>query len=163
MISCHGKYMLALTRNEKNQEVFVILKPEDPSYRFEIGTGIPFDRNRIIIENDILCFPSHKLVIANLAQKRFIVSPTAQQSPIDQHGFFVRTAENKLMKFFHGGNKGATMYFVDMNTGNIQQSLVEEQTENVRDLSPQHIDPNPKFDKVLLLRSDLGISAYTSN
>ena len=47
------------------------------------------------------------------------------------------------------------MYFVDMNTGNIQQSLVEEQTENVRDLSPQHIDPNPKFDKVLLLRSDL--------
>ncbi|MEC9327858.1 MAG: hypothetical protein VYC63_08075, partial [Verrucomicrobiota bacterium] len=100
---------------------------------------------------------------ANLAQKRFIVSPTAQQSPIDQHGFFVRTAENKLMKFFHGGNKGATMYFVDMNTGNIQQSLVEEQTENVRDLSPQHIDPNPKFDKILLLRSDLGISAYTSN
>ena len=163
MISCHGKYMLALTRNEKNQEVFVILKPEDPSYRFEIGAGIPFDRNRIIIENDILCLPSHKLIIANLAQKRFIVSPTAEKSPIDAHGFFVRTSQNKLMKFFNGGDKGAPMYFVDMNTGNIQQSIVAEQTEAIRDLSPQHIDPNPKFDKILLLRSDLGISAYTSN
>jgi len=55
------------------------------------------------------------------------------------------------------------MYFVDMNTGNTQQSIITEQTEAVRDLSPQHIDPNPKFDKILLLRSDLGISAYTSN
>lgn len=55
------------------------------------------------------------------------------------------------------------MYFVDMNTGNVQQSVIAEQTEAIRDLSPHHIDPNPKFDKILLLRSDLGISAYTSN
>ncbi|MDE0570714.1 MAG: hypothetical protein OSB44_08530, partial [Verrucomicrobiales bacterium] len=83
--------------------------------------------------------------------------------PVDQHGFFVRTSQNKLMKIFNGGNKGAPMYFVDMNTGNTQQSIITEQIEAIRDLSPQHIDPSPKFDKILLLRSDLGISAYTSN
>ena len=88
MISCHGKYLLALTRNENNQEVYVVLKPEDKNYRFEIGTGIPVDRNQVIMKM-IYFVPSHKFIIANLTEK-FIISPTTNKSQIDQHGFSVR-------------------------------------------------------------------------
>ena len=163
MISCHGKYLLALTRNKNNQEVYVVLKPEDKNYRFEIGTGIPVDRNQVIIENDILCFPSHKFIIANLAEKKFIISPTANKAQIDQHGYSVRINNDKLMKFFNGGDKGATMYFVDLKNGNINQSILEDQTDAISALSPHHIDPSPKFEKILLLRSNIGISAYSTN
>ena len=155
MISCHGKYLLALTRNKSNQEVYVVLKPEDKNYRFEIGTGIPVDRNQVIIENDILCFPSHKFIIANLAEKKFIISPTADKSQIDQHGYSVRINNDKLMKFFNGGDKGATMYFVDLKNGTINQSILEDQTDAISALSPHHIDPSPKFEKILLLRSNI--------
>ena len=156
---CHGKYLLATTRNEKNQEVYVVLKPGDNNYRFEIGAGIKCDLHKIIFENDRLCFASHKMVIADLAQKKFITSPTSPLKKIDDYGIVLGIADNKVMKLILS-KKGRPLYFMDLNNGTVQEplSFLGEELEPPNKI----VYPNPKFEKVLLLQSKVGISAYVT-
>ena len=128
--------------------------------RFDLGRGIPFDRNRTFMHGNRLCLTTHKLVIADLAERRFVVPPSKDNQPQDRHGFAVRAAADKLIKFVHGGREGTHTYLVDLNTGAVEPGLLQTQTDPLRELPSR--DPMPVFGEVVLLRDDHGISAWSS-
>ena len=99
------------------------------------------------------------MVIADLAQKKFIVNPTSPLKKIDKNGLVLGIADNKVMKLILS-EKGRPLYFMDLNNGTVQEplSFMEEEIEPPNKI----VYPNPKFEKVLLLPSKLGISAYVT-
>jgi outer membrane protein assembly factor BamB len=161
-ITADGNYALARDRTPEKNDVVVVLRTDDPSYRFEIGKGIPFDQNRVFIKGDRLCLASHKVIIADLAKRQFIIPPAKETKPHDKHGIFVLNGNQEIMKFVHNGNSGAGVSMINLVSGDVQQSLLTSQTHQLRDISPPHLDPVPHFENVLLLRDDFGISAWSS-
>ncbi|MCP4849932.1 MAG: PQQ-binding-like beta-propeller repeat protein [Verrucomicrobiaceae bacterium] len=161
-ITAAGNYALAKDRTPEKNDTVVVLRTDDPSYRFEIGKGIPFDQNRVLIKGDRLCLASHKVVIADLAKRQFIRPPAKDAQPHDKHGIFVLNGKNEIMKFVHNGNSGAAFSMINLSSGDIQQSLLTSQTNQLRDIATPHFDPIPHFENVLLLRDDFGISAWSS-
>ena len=161
-ITADGKYAIAKDRTPEKNDTLVVLRTDDPSYRFEIGKGIPFDQNRILIKGDRLCLASHKVVIADLAKRQFIRPPAKDAQPHDKRGIFVLNGENEVMKFVHNGNSGAAFSMINLSSGEVQQSLLTSQTNQLRDIAAPHFDPVPHFENVLLLRDDFGISAWSS-
>ena len=99
------------------------------------------------------------MVIADLAQKKFISSPTSPLKKIDDYGIVLGIADNKVMKLIPS-KKGRPLYFMDLNNGTVQEplSFLGEEIEPPNKI----VYPNPKFEKVLLLQSKVGISAYVT-
>ena len=161
-ITASGKYTIARDRTPEKNDTLVVLHSDDPSYRFEIGKGIPFDQNRVLIKGDRLCLASHKLVIADLAKKELIRQPAKDAQPYDKQGIFVLNGNGRVMKFVHNGNSGSILSMINIQSGDIQQSLLTSQTNQLRDITTPHFDPIPHFENVLLLRDDFGISAWSS-
>ena len=161
-ITAEGKYAIAKDRTPEKNDTLVVLRTDNPSYRFEIGKGIPFDPQRILIKGDRLCLASHKVVIADLAKRQFIRPPAKDAQPHDKHGIFVLNGKNEVMKFVHNGNSGAAFSMINLSSGEVQQSLLTSQTNQLRDIAAPHFDPIPHFENVLLLRDDFGISAWSS-
>ncbi|MFP6875128.1 MAG: PQQ-binding-like beta-propeller repeat protein [Verrucomicrobiales bacterium] len=161
-ITAGGNYVLARDRTPEKNDTVVVLRTDDSSYRFEIGKGIPFDQNRVIIKGDRLCLASHKVIIADLAKRQFILPPAKEAKPHDKHGIFVLNGKHELIKLVHNGNSGAALSMINLVSGNVQQSLLTSQTNQLRDISSPQFDPVPHFENVLLLRDDFGISAWSS-
>ncbi|MCH2061611.1 MAG: PQQ-binding-like beta-propeller repeat protein [Verrucomicrobiales bacterium] len=161
-ITVSGKYAIARDRTPEKNDTLVVLRTDDPSYRFEIGKGIPFDQNRVLIKGDRLCLASHKLVIADLARKQFVRQPAKEAQPHDKQGIFVLNGKDHVMKFVHNGNSGASLSMINLESGEVQQSLLTAQTNQLRDITAANFDPIPHFENVLLLRDDFGISAWSS-
>jgi hypothetical protein len=162
-ITVSGKYAIARDRTPEKNDTLVVLRTDDPSYRFEIGKGIPFDQNRVLIKGDRLCLASHKLVIADLARKQFVRQPAKEAQPHDKQGIFVLNGKDHVMKFVHNGNSGASLSMINLESGEVQQSLLTAQTNQLRDITAANLDPIPHFENVLLLRDDFGISAWSSS
>jgi len=101
-------------------------------------------------------------VIADLANKELIRQPSKDAQPYDKQGIFVLNGNGRVMKFVHNGNSGAILSMINIQSGDIQQSLITSQTNQLRDITTPHFDPIPHFENVLLLRDDFGISAWSS-
>ena len=92
----------------------------------------------------------------------YVVRSSKDAQPHDKHGIFVLNGKNEVMKFVHNGNAGAAFSMINLSSGDIQQSLLTSQTNQLRDIATPHFDPIPHFENVLLLRDDFGISAWSS-
>ena len=133
----------------------VVHRFDDPGYKFELGPHAQFDLASLELENDRLIMGHKSVIVADLAQKRFIVAPGDPNQTHNKDGLLIRDATDHLIKIVPQGEKGQAVFRFNLQSGQRTDSVLTEQTDNLQ-LSGgiQH------FDGLVLLKDSSSVSAW---
>ena len=87
-------------------EKLVVHRFDDPAYRFELGATKQFDTSFVDIQGDRLVLGQKGVLVADLAQKRFVLGPTDGKEKHNQPGLVLLEGADNLLKLVPLGNKG---------------------------------------------------------
>jgi len=155
-----GRYFGTIARKNK-EDMLTVRRFDDASYRFELGSSKQFDIARLEIIGDRLVSARTRMLIADLAKKRFILGPTDNKLPQNKNGLVLLDGSDHLLKIIHRGQQGQAVLRFDLRTGQQTESTLVDQIKPFRDLdqrSPlggiQHVD------RVLLMNDNSAITAW---
>ena len=133
----------------------VVCHFDDPAYRFELGLHSQFDLSALSLENNRLILGRKSVLVADLAQKRFIVAPGDPNQIYNKDGALVREGEHSLLKIVPQGDKGQAVFRFNLQNGHRTDAPPIEQPESF-----QPVPGIPQFDGLVLLRDDSSVSAW---
>ncbi len=100
------------------------------------------------------------ILVADLAQKRFIIAPSDSKLKVNQEGLVLREGANNLLKIVALGEQGQAVFRFDLRTGRQTEFVLSDQTEqfqpghHVQDRSIRH------FDGLVLLNDNSSVTAW---
>ena len=128
---------------------------DDPAYRFELGPHAQFDLAALSLENNRLILGRKSVLVADLAQKRFIVAPGDPNQIYNKDGILVREGEHRLLKIVPQGDKGQAVFHFNLQNGQRTDAPPIQQAE---DFQPD--SGIPRFAGPVLLRNNSSVSAW---
>ncbi|MEK6236112.1 MAG: discoidin domain-containing protein, partial [Planctomycetales bacterium] len=156
-------YFVTTVRNDQNKDVLLAHRFDDPNYRFELGTTKQFDAKGIDVVGDRLVMGRRGVLVADLANQRFIVAPSDPKLKHNQNGLVVMEGDDSLFKIVHRGNEGQTVFRFDLRTGQRTESVLANQIEPFHDPKQRRARQRmPRFNGLLLLNDASTISAWIS-
>jgi hypothetical protein len=164
LLSMHGRYALISGRNDKDKEILILRRSDDPDYRFDLSPRIEHGRHGdIVIEGDRLIMGRHKIVIADLNSRQFIDIPEDKKSLRNHPGVFVRLGKDHFLKIVHHNNRQA-LSMVNMISGQITEGVLETQIEPFKE--NQFLRPAGQrlltFDRTLLFYDNSTLSGWVT-
>lgn len=164
LLSMHGRYALISGRNDKDKEILILRRSDDPDYRFDLSPRIEHGRHAdIVIEGDRLIMGRHKIVIADLNSRQFIDIPEDKKSLRNHPGVFVRLGKDHFLKIVHHNNRQA-LSMVNMISGQITEGVLETQIEPFKE--NQFLRPAGQrlltFDRTLLFYDNSTLSGWVT-
>jgi YD repeat-containing protein len=152
-----------LSHRRDNKEILTVLRVDDSSYRYELTSEHPFHRDgEIQIEGDRLILGRRSLVVADLANRRYIVAPTKADLKQNRPGMILRNGADKLLKIVNMGGQGQVMFLIDLKTGQVAESMLTDRTEPFSDLTRGQ-QQMLQFDRVVLLADGSSVSAWIND
>jgi hypothetical protein len=133
----------------------VVYRFDDPAYRFELGPHAQLDLSALSLENNRLILGRKSILVADLAQKRFIVAPGDPNQVYNKDGALVREGEHSLLKIVPQGDKGQAVFRFNLQNGQRTDAPPIQQPESF-----QPVPGIPQFDGLVLLRDDSSVSAW---
>jgi hypothetical protein len=128
------RHVIVSSRPKGGREVFVALKPEDPTYRFELGERQKLNHGRDMrIVGDRMLSTRWQLIVADLETKTFAIKFDPKKSRHSgRDGTVIHVGKHHILKFVHNGIAGQTVYRIDLRDGTEVESKLPEQIERFR-------------------------------
>lgn len=154
----HEPYFFTIA--DKN---LVVHRFDDSAYQFQLGSSEQFDTSFIELENDRLVLGRKGILVADLANKRFIVAPSDAKLKYNQEGVVLRDGADSLLKIVALGDKGKdgqAVFRFDLRTGSHTEAVLSEEPAQFQlghhgpGRSIQH------FDGLVLLNDNSSVSAW---
>ena len=160
LVLLQGSYYVATTRKD-NKDLLTVHRVDNDAYRFELGPPQHFDTAAIEIVGDRLIMGRRGVLVADLAKKRFIVAPSANNLKHNQNGMLLRCGADVLIKVVSQGNQGQAIFRFDLRTGQKSEFILADQIEPFQDRrhSSQH-QSIQHFGDVVLLNDSSTVTAW---
>lgn len=128
---------------------------DEPGYRFEVGNHTELDLSALMLEGDRLILGRKSVVVADLAQRKFIVAPGEPGQLHNKEGLLIREGSENLLKIVSQGEQGQAVFRFSLQTGQRTHSTLAEQSEAFRP------GPGlPVYDGLLLFQDGSAVSAW---
>ncbi len=162
IVETHGKYAILADHEGRDHEALVVLRTDDPSYRFELGRANDFHGGQAIrVEGSRLYLGKHNVVIADLEKKEFVAEMPKGDSKRKKQGMIVRDGQDRFIKIVHEGNKGQVVTMFDAKSREFTECVLDDQLDQFQDCrhSTQQREVI-QYDGVLLLYDGSTVSAW---
>lgn len=131
-----------------------VFRFDDPNYSFKLGSSEHFDLGSIELENDRLILGRKGFLVADLAQRRFVVAPSDPGQTLNKEGVILRAGGDDLIKIVPQGTEGQMIYRFNLKTGQRTEGLLKGHLAQFQSVQQDQGGGIPEFTGGVIMLND---------